>query len=207
MISERDYDIEVLTGNEKECIEMNLVLGVADLHTPEAVVGAESAMLGSRLIHPSTICSDSSDSEDSDVDDNEETSCLKGKDHEQNAGGKDTSSGDNPRFDPPGTNPVWCEDATESKMFSSKGIMFPIRGHSTDISTSIRAQGTKGRDNTLSEAILNKRDAEDHSPENENTPKGFGLSYLTGQLDLNAHDENDVASSCKEFDLNGFSWG
>ncbi|KAL5996651.1 hypothetical protein ACLOJK_007570 [Asimina triloba] len=116
-------------------------------------------------------------------------------------------SGDNPRFDPLGTNPVWCEDATESKMFSSKGIMFPIRGHSTDISTSIRAQGTKGRDNTLSEAILNKRDAEDHSPENENTPKGFGLSYLTGQLDLNAHDENDVASSCKEFDLNGFSWG
>ncbi|KAL5984704.1 hypothetical protein ACLOJK_041325 [Asimina triloba] len=88
--SERDYDIEVLTGNEKEYIEMDLVLGVADLQTPEAVAAAESAMAGSQLIHPSNICSDSSDSDDGDADDNEESTCLKGKDREQNAGGKDT---------------------------------------------------------------------------------------------------------------------
>ncbi|KAK9163571.1 hypothetical protein Syun_004473 [Stephania yunnanensis] len=29
-----DYDIEVLNGNENEYIEMDLLLGVADLHTP-----------------------------------------------------------------------------------------------------------------------------------------------------------------------------
>ncbi|XP_042488369.1 uncharacterized protein LOC122068577 [Macadamia integrifolia] len=43
-----DYDIEVLTGNETEYVEMDLLLGVADLHTPEAVAAAESAMAGSQ---------------------------------------------------------------------------------------------------------------------------------------------------------------
>ncbi|XP_038683483.1 uncharacterized protein LOC119983823 isoform X2 [Tripterygium wilfordii] len=39
-----DYDIEALTGNESEIIEMDLMLGVADLHTPDAVAAAESAI-------------------------------------------------------------------------------------------------------------------------------------------------------------------
>ncbi|XP_043693976.1 uncharacterized protein LOC122644654 [Telopea speciosissima] len=43
-----EYDIEVLTGNETEHVEMDLLLGVADLHTPEAVAAAESAMAGSQ---------------------------------------------------------------------------------------------------------------------------------------------------------------
>ncbi|AES71707.2 hypothetical protein MTR_3g080910 [Medicago truncatula] len=38
------YDFEELTGNESEVIEMDLMLGVADLHTPEAVAAAESAV-------------------------------------------------------------------------------------------------------------------------------------------------------------------
>lgn len=41
-----EYDIEELTGNESEVIEMDLMLGVADLHTPEAVAAAESAISG-----------------------------------------------------------------------------------------------------------------------------------------------------------------
>ncbi|MED6171302.1 hypothetical protein PIB30_039567 [Stylosanthes scabra] len=39
-----NYDIEELTGNESEVIEMDLMLGVADLNTPEAVAAAESAI-------------------------------------------------------------------------------------------------------------------------------------------------------------------
>ncbi|MED6163809.1 hypothetical protein PIB30_083651 [Stylosanthes scabra] len=39
-----NYDIEELTGNESEVIEMDLLLGVADLNTPEAVAAAESAI-------------------------------------------------------------------------------------------------------------------------------------------------------------------
>ncbi|KAL4561037.1 hypothetical protein LXL04_033198 [Taraxacum kok-saghyz] len=40
------YDIEALTGDESEYIEMDLMLGVTDLHTPEAVAAAESAIVG-----------------------------------------------------------------------------------------------------------------------------------------------------------------
>ncbi|KAJ4716082.1 DVA-1 polyprotein [Melia azedarach] len=44
--SAQDYDIEVLTGNESEVIEMDLMLGITDLHTPEAVGAAEAAIAG-----------------------------------------------------------------------------------------------------------------------------------------------------------------
>ncbi|EPS73735.1 hypothetical protein M569_01023 [Genlisea aurea] len=42
------YDIEVLgdAANSSGYIEMDLMLGVADLHTPEAVAAAEAAMAG-----------------------------------------------------------------------------------------------------------------------------------------------------------------
>ncbi|KAE8686628.1 Myb family transcription factor APL [Hibiscus syriacus] len=33
-----------------------------------------------------------------------------------------------------------------------------------------------------------------------------GLHYFATKLDLNVEEENDVASRCKEFDLNGLSW-
>ncbi|KAM3382041.1 hypothetical protein P3S68_007614 [Capsicum galapagoense] len=38
------YDSEALTGEESEYIEMDLMLGVAELHTQEAVSAAESAI-------------------------------------------------------------------------------------------------------------------------------------------------------------------
>lgn len=44
------YDFEELTGNESEVIEMDLMLGVADLNTPEAVAAAESAISNSQPV-------------------------------------------------------------------------------------------------------------------------------------------------------------
>ncbi|XP_075510019.1 uncharacterized protein LOC142546274 [Primulina tabacum] len=41
-----NYDMEVLNGKESHIIEMDLMLGIADLHTPEAVAAAEAAMAG-----------------------------------------------------------------------------------------------------------------------------------------------------------------
>ncbi|GMY07684.1 hypothetical protein FCV25MIE_02923 [Fagus crenata] len=67
-----NYDIEVLAGNESEIIEMDLMLGVADLHTPEAVVAAESAIAGYQPVIPlpaSNSGTDSEDSSDNDSDD------------------------------------------------------------------------------------------------------------------------------------------
>jgi len=67
----KDYDIEVLKGKEEEYIEMDLALGIAELHTPEALAAAESAMVGqgqSLPISSTSIDSDSS-SEGSDYSD------------------------------------------------------------------------------------------------------------------------------------------
>ncbi|XP_059653954.1 histone deacetylase HDT2 [Cornus florida] len=91
--SSKDYDIEVLTGNESEYIEMDLMLGVADLHTPEAIAAAESAIASYQPMIPlagsssGTESEDSSDdsdddndeSDDDDDDDNDTCSPTKGK--------------------------------------------------------------------------------------------------------------------------------
>ncbi|KAG7030170.1 hypothetical protein SDJN02_08517 [Cucurbita argyrosperma subsp. argyrosperma] len=56
------YDIEALNGDESEVIELDLMLGIADLHTPEAVAAAESAIIGNQPVIPLN-CSSSSSSE------------------------------------------------------------------------------------------------------------------------------------------------
>jgi len=65
-----EYDIEALTGNEEEYIEMDLLLGVADLHSEQAVEAAEATINGRQTSEMSFACS-SSDSED-DSDDSDE---------------------------------------------------------------------------------------------------------------------------------------
>ncbi|XP_057428438.1 uncharacterized protein LOC130721868 isoform X2 [Lotus japonicus] len=64
-----NYNIEELTGNETKVIEMDLMLGVADLHTPEAVAAAESAITSGQ--HVISLAADGSemDSEASSADD------------------------------------------------------------------------------------------------------------------------------------------
>ncbi|CAA0842826.1 Unknown protein, partial [Striga hermonthica] len=63
-----NYDIEMLNGKESEYIEMDLMLGVADLHTPEAVAAAESAIAGRAPLIPLPNSEDSSDDDDEDDD-------------------------------------------------------------------------------------------------------------------------------------------
>ncbi|WOL19689.1 hypothetical protein Cni_G28491 [Canna indica] len=64
-----DYDIEVLSGNEKEYIEMDLLLGVADLHNAEAVAAAEAALSGLPPSVPSISASSSNTDDDNDEKD------------------------------------------------------------------------------------------------------------------------------------------
>ncbi|XP_010914760.1 uncharacterized protein [Elaeis guineensis] len=69
--SRADYDIEVLSGNEKEYIEMDLLLGVADLHTADAVAAAESTVGGFRPTMHSASSSSSETEDDTDDDNND----------------------------------------------------------------------------------------------------------------------------------------
>ncbi|KAM0932631.1 hypothetical protein DsansV1_C42g0238361 [Dioscorea sansibarensis] len=69
--SHAKYDLEFLDGNEQEYIEMDLLLGVADLHNQDAVAAAEAAMGN---IHPTKAStnSDCSSSDDTDEDEDED---------------------------------------------------------------------------------------------------------------------------------------
>ncbi|QCE08415.1 uncharacterized protein LOC114190458 [Vigna unguiculata] len=67
-----NYDIEELTGNESEVIEMDLMLGVADLKTPEAVAAAESAISTCQPVISLAADGSEIDSEDSGADDDSE---------------------------------------------------------------------------------------------------------------------------------------
>ncbi|KAF3455632.1 hypothetical protein FNV43_RR00269 [Rhamnella rubrinervis] len=60
-----NYDIEVLTRNESQIIEMDLMLGIADLHTPEVVAAAESSITGCQPVIPLAVSSSGTESEDS----------------------------------------------------------------------------------------------------------------------------------------------
>lgn len=70
------------TGDEKEYIEFDLMLGVADLHTPEAVAAAESAVSS----HQPVIQLDGSSS-DSDIDREEESEDEDGSSDDDDGGG------------------------------------------------------------------------------------------------------------------------
>ncbi|KAL8474002.1 hypothetical protein ACS0TY_030740 [Phlomoides rotata] len=80
-------DIEVLSGNESKYIELDLMLGIADLHTPEAVAAAESAIAGRHQPFPLSESNSGSDDEDSSDDDG----TTKDKIDEQNNNNKDCS--------------------------------------------------------------------------------------------------------------------
>ncbi|KAL5560902.1 hypothetical protein UlMin_030649, partial [Ulmus minor] len=67
-----NYDIEVLSGNESRVIEMDLMLGVADLHNQEAVAAAESAIAGYQPMIPLAISSSESETESEDISDEDE---------------------------------------------------------------------------------------------------------------------------------------
>ncbi|KAF8062813.1 hypothetical protein N665_1195s0001 [Sinapis alba] len=67
------FDIEALTGNESQVIEMDLMLGVADLNTPEAVSAAEAAIAGNGVVNAS---GGDSSSDESDSDEDDEMSSL-----------------------------------------------------------------------------------------------------------------------------------
>ncbi|KAI4295813.1 hypothetical protein L6164_035817 [Bauhinia variegata] len=64
----KNYDIEELTGNESNVIEMDLMLGVADLHTPDAVAAAESAVSNCQPVIPLSCDSSETDSDESSGD-------------------------------------------------------------------------------------------------------------------------------------------
>jgi hypothetical protein len=99
----------------------------------------------------------------------------------------------------------WSEDLKESMFHSSIGKdaerRMPVERSSSDLSMRIGLQGENGNgSNNCSVGRFKGRDLDDSFLDRNSLP------YFPAKLDLNAHDENDAATSCKQFDLNGLSW-
>ncbi|PRQ45952.1 putative sterol 14-alpha-demethylase transcription factor MYB-HB-like family [Rosa chinensis] len=98
--------------------------------------------------------------------------------------------------------------------------MFPSEARSGDLSMSIGLEREKwNRSNCNSEERFKARNTDDSFLEHTNNKadsvkvdqtqkvsQGYSVPYFAAKLDLNSHDDIDASSSCKQFDLNGFSW-
>lgn len=118
----------------------------------------------------------------------------------------------------------WCKDLKESRNFLSPTISdskksFDVEVHASDLSMSVGVQGGNWNSNSsYTGKVFKERHADVNfldqttkqtdsiKPENEDVIKGFQLSCFAPKLDLNVREENHVATKCKQFDLNGFSW-
>lgn len=100
----------------------------------------------------------------------------------------------------------WRKDLKESKFLSSMG---KDRGHGElSIGSGSFPDGRfkASNEDEHFQDQTNKK-PEGAKLENENLLQEYRLPCFSTKLDLNTHDhENDVASGCKQFDLNGFSW-
>ncbi|CAH9095355.1 unnamed protein product [Cuscuta epithymum] len=67
-----NYDIEALTGEESQFIEMDLMLGVAELQSKEAIAAAESAIAGNQPVMIPFASTSSDDDDDDDESDGAE---------------------------------------------------------------------------------------------------------------------------------------
>ncbi|XWS58283.1 hypothetical protein CRYUN_Cryun08bG0020500 [Craigia yunnanensis] len=106
----------------------------------------------------------------------------------------------------------------DNKMFLSsigKDVerrMFFADRSSSDLSMSVGLQGEKGNgsnnNSNFSEGKFKGRNEESSflNQGNKRADTVNRLPYFATKLDLNVHEENDAASSCKQFDLNGLSW-
>lgn len=131
-------------------------------------------------------------------------------------------------LEPKETELKWGEELKENKFLSCIGkdnkeirLFSAERSPGGDLSMSVGLQGEKGNgsNNTSFFEGRFKGRSEDENfleqtnkrtdsikLENEKLSPGYRLPYFGTKLDLNSHDENDGASCCKQFDLNGFSW-
>ncbi|CAL9085792.1 unnamed protein product [Musa acuminata var. zebrina] len=86
------------------------------------------------------------------------------------------------------TQHAWCGDLNEQKIFSSVP----------------EVQRKENNEDRLLEHPSSNRSVVRH--ETKKQSDGFGLSCLTTELELKIHEDDEGASGCKQFELNGFSW-
>ncbi|KAJ9541290.1 hypothetical protein OSB04_027796 [Centaurea solstitialis] len=105
---------------------------------------------------------------------------------------------------------MWSEEMKRNKKFlSSSDLSMSVGLESsewnTDRSYSEQQFTCREEDTVFMDRVTRNR-SDPIKLENRDMTQKFPLPYFEKKLDLNAHDENDAASSRKQFDLNGLSW-
>lgn len=110
------YDIEVLTGDESQVINMECMLGMVDLLAPEAVAAAEAAVSGYHKPVAESSSGEESDisTEDSSSDEEEESS-DDNEDDESDEEDKKTSSPVKPKASKPDKNNSFSEEVSDKR--------------------------------------------------------------------------------------------
>ncbi|XP_065045257.1 myb-related protein 2-like isoform X7 [Musa acuminata AAA Group] len=122
------------------------------------------------------------------------------------------------------TQNAWHGDLSKQTTFTSSILRdsqrasFPIQRDLNIIQASVKPQREIRDSATVPEARKKDRDDEDMFLEHTSSKRaavkqesrkqsdGFELPCLTTDLELKIHEDSEGASSCKKFDLNGFSW-
>ncbi|CAD5180055.1 unnamed protein product [Musa acuminata subsp. malaccensis] len=122
------------------------------------------------------------------------------------------------------TQNAWHGDLSKQTTFTSSILRdsqrasFPIQRDLNIIQASVKPQREIRDSGTVPEARKKDRDDEDMFLEHTSSKRaavkqesrkqtdGFELPCLTTDLELKIHEGSEGASSCKKFDLNGFSW-
>ncbi|KAK4345796.1 hypothetical protein RND71_035972 [Anisodus tanguticus] len=110
----------------------------------------------------------------------------------------------------------WCDDLKENRLFPKMDEdaekEFSKETNWSNLSMNVGIQGGKQNVNSsyVDADIKLLHQAADRSdsmkPEKQLSSQEYKLPYFAPKLDLNTEDETDAASSCKQLDLNGFSW-
>ncbi|URE07209.1 Myb transcription factor [Musa troglodytarum] len=120
------------------------------------------------------------------------------------------------------TQQAWCnypnEQKTSSILRDSERNSFPIQSDKNMIQASVKPQGDNRDSRNVPDVGRKERDDVNNflehprsksmavQQENRQQPDGFALPCLTTELELKICVGDDAASSCKQFDLNGFGW-
>lgn len=117
----------------------------------------------------------------------------------------------------------WCDDIKDKRRYllemdeeaekarsiekrcSNLSISIGLQGGRWNTNDTYSEKRVKTTDTKLFDQLSNERDAD--QTEKQRVLQEYKLPFFAPKLDLNNDDETNKASKCKEFDLNGFSWG
>lgn len=111
----------------------------------------------------------------------------------------------------------WSDEVKENgKFLSAMDEDIEKETKCSELSMSIGVEGGRWNSKNRYELAGKEADAKLYSRGGDRSDSGktekqkmgqeYKLPYFGPKLDLNTEDETDAASSCKQFDLNGFSW-